>query len=78
MRNFFISGDPTYRAAVQTDDGRLVAFPHAEGGKIDGTRPALIDGFQVLSDEAGISERSHLGDPVLERLATSFTQTLKL
>lgn len=73
MRNFLISGDPNYRAAVVTTDGDVIAFPHAAGGKIDGTRPTRIGGLHELDDNAGYSERSHLGDPTLERIATSFT-----
>lgn len=78
MKNYLISNDPNYRAAVQTDSGHTVVFPHADGGKIDGNRPTLIGGLHELSDNAGISERSHLGDPTLERLATAFTTTLTL
>ena len=78
MRNFLISNDPVYRAAVLTDGGDYVAFPHAAGGKIDGNSPVTIPDFSVLSDGAGISERSHLSDPTLERIVTQFTQTLPL
>jgi len=77
MRNFLISNDSRFRAAVQTDAG-LVAFPHGGGGKIDGNNPELIEGFHVLDDSAGYSERSHVTDNTLERLATSFTKTLSL
>lgn len=73
MKSYFISGDPVFRAAVKTDDGHLVAFRHAPGGKVDGTQPEIIEGFHALDDNAGISERSHLGDPTLERIASTFT-----
>jgi len=77
MINFLISNDSKYRAAVQTDKG-LVAFPHAPGGKIDGNNPELIPGLHALDDTAGISQRSHMADPTLERLADSFTKTLPI
>jgi len=77
MINLLISNDSKYRAVVETDKG-LVAFPHAPGGKIDGNNPEMIPGLHVLDDTAGISYRSHMTDPTLERLATSFTQTLTL
>lgn len=73
MRNFLISNDSRFRAAVQTDAGVTVAFPHGGGGKIDGRNPEIIDGLHVLDDSAGYSERSHIGDPTLERIATTFT-----
>lgn len=73
MKHYLISGDSVFRAAVETDDGELIGFPHASGGKIDGTNPKVIEGFHVLDDTAGIVQRSHLGDPTLERLATTFT-----
>ena len=78
MRNFLISNDPDYRAATYTEQGLLIAFPHAEGGKIDGGKPVVIDSFAVLSDKAGITERSHLSDPVLESIVTKFTASLPL
>ena len=79
MRNFLISGDPDYRAVTVTDDGTHIAFRHAPGGKIDGDTATVIDGFHVLSDNAGISQRSNLPDPTIERLVTVFTnQTLPL
>jgi len=77
MKNYMISGDSRFRAAVLTDRG-LIAFPHAPGGKVDGNNPEVIEGFHELDETAGYSERSHLGDPTLERLATLFTQTLPL
>ncbi len=78
MRNFLISNDPKYRAATYTEEGLLIAFPHAEGGKIDGGKPVVIENFSVLSDKAGITERSHLPDPVLESIVTKFTASLPL
>lgn len=78
MRNFFISRDPNYRAVTETPDGKLIGFPHADGGKIDGTNPIVLDGWHELSDEAGICERSHLPDKTIERIVTEFTQTLSI
>lgn len=79
MTQYLISRDDRFRAAVQTDDGKIIAFPAASGGKIDGGNPVEIDGFHVLSDDAGIVERSHLGDPTLERIVTEFSnKTLPL
>ena len=73
MENFLISNDPRFRAVTVTDDGTHIAFPHAAGGKIDGMKPTVIDGFHALSDDAGISHRSHLPDPTIERLVTEFS-----
>lgn len=79
MRNFLISNDPNFRAVTVTDNGTHIAFPHAEGGKIDGRNPVQIPGFHALSDNAGISQRSHLSDPTIERIVTEFSnQTLSL
>lgn len=79
MRNFLISNDPDFRAVTVTDNGTHIAFPHAEGGKIDGRRPTVIEGFHTLSDSAGIAERSHLSDPTIERIVTEFrNQTLPI
>lgn len=76
MRQFFVTGDDNVRAITETDDGILIAFPPADGGKIDGTNPRVLSGFEELSDNAGIVERSHLPDPTLERFASQFTQTI--
>lgn len=72
MRNFLISNDPKFRAASVTEDGTIVAFPHADGGKIDGTKPQVLNSFEELSDNAGISERSHVPDNTIERIVTEF------
>lgn len=77
MTNFLISNDSRYRAAT-FNNGVLVAFPHASGGKIDGGRPVIIPDFSVLDDSAGITERSNLPDPVLESIVSKFTETLPI
>lgn len=77
MKHYLVSNDPVFRAVVQSDNGTFIAFPNT-GGKIDTTQPVVIPGFHALSDQAGISERSHLPDPTLERVATAFSQTLSL
>lgn len=77
MTHFLISNDPNYRAATRLDNGIIIAYPNA-GGKIDIRTPVVISDFSELSDRAGISERSHLPDPTLERVADAFSETLPL
>ncbi len=77
MTHFLISNDPNYRAATLLDNGTIVAYPNA-GGKIDTREPVVLSDFSELSDHAGISRRSHLPDPTLERVATAFSKTLPL
>ena len=77
MIHFLISNDTKFRAATKLDNGTIIAYPNAEG-KIDTRTPVVISDFSVLSDGAGISQRSHLPDPTLERVAQAFSQTLPL
>lgn len=76
MRNFLISGDPDYRAVTVTDDGTHIAFRHAPGGKIDGNNPRVIEGFHILDDTAGISQRSNLPDPTIEGIVDQFLSAM--
>lgn len=75
MKHYLVSND-RFRAVVETDDAVMIAFPNANG-KIDTTQPVVIPGLHALSDQAGITHR-HMSDPILERVATAFSQTLSL
>ena len=77
MMHFLISNDPKYRAATRLDNGTIIAYPNADG-KIDTRTPVVISDFSDLSDRAGITQRTHLPDPTLERVAQAFSETLPL
>ena len=71
FRTFLVSNDAV-RAVVVTDDDTHVAFPRTDNNLIDTREPKVISGFEDLSDDAGISEQSHLPNHTLERVTKTF------
>lgn len=67
LKSFLVGHDPNHRLLVEKD-GKMYSMPPAVNGLADSTRIIEISGFDALSDNARITERSHLSDPLLERL----------
>lgn len=71
FKSFLVSRDPNHRLVVQKD-GKTYSMPPTDSGLADLTQIKEISGLDALSDEARITERSHIPDPLLERLLQGY------